>query len=152
MGKFSTNEDATVHKLELARIQLEDAVHLFLMGKYLSALTLAGAADGIMEGYMTSKDLKTAAEETWAEIETVRQKTGFAFAGTRTRKDAFKEWNEKKNRAKHHNKEESDMIPIDSFDAAYEMIQRANADADRLGVVTCNRQEYENWLIANIYK
>jgi hypothetical protein len=151
MGNYSEEEDVEIGKAELAKVQLEDAIELFLAGKRISVITLAGAADGIFCGLLKQRGESSVAEDTWKEIEEVRSKTGLAYAGDRTKKDAFNEWNEHRNRLKHHDERDSDVLNFSAFDEAYHAIQRANLDAEKLGIVAKNRQEYENWLIENIY-
>ena len=145
MGNYSEEVDVEISKAELAKVQLEDAIELFLAGKCISVITLAGAADGIFCGLLKQRGESSAAENTWKEIEEVRAKTGLAFAGNRTKKDAFNEWNEHKNRLKHHDERDGNVLIFSVFDEAYHAIQRANLDAEKLGIVTNNRQKYENW-------
>lgn len=151
MGSYSEEGDIEISKAELAKVQLEDAIDLFLAGKRISVITLAGAADGIFSGLLNQRGEFSAAEDTWNDIEEVRAKTGLAYAADRTKKDAFNEWNEHRNRLKHHDKRDDDVLRFSAFDEAYYAIQRANLDAEKLGIVAKNRQEYENWLIENIY-
>ena len=77
--------------------------------------------------------------------------TGLQYAGTRTKRDAFREWNERRNALKHHDEADRDPLTFNPFDDAFDMISRANANGDRLGVVASNRQDYENWLIENVF-
>jgi len=151
MGKYSEEDDVEIRKVDLAKEQLEDAIDLFLAGKRFSVITLAGAADGIFAGLLKKRGESSTAEDTWKEIEEVRTKTGLAYAGDRNRKDAFNEWNEHRNRLKHHDKRDKEVLVFSAFDEAYHAIQRANLDAEKLGIEAKNRQEYENWLIENIY-
>lgn len=151
MGKYTDEPDVTVSKADLAKTQLEDAIDMFLAGRRVSATTLAGAADGIFEGLLRERGEKTPAEETWEHIVEVREKTGLPFAGTRSKKEAFVEWNQGRNRFKHHDGRDSDPLTVNVFDESYDAIQRANVSGDRLGIVADNRQEYENWLIENVY-
>lgn len=151
MGKYSEEEDSEIGKDILAKVQLEDAIDLFLMGKRISAITLAGAADSIFSGLLEQQGKLPAAKEVWEHIVEIRKKIGLAYAGSRTEKDAFNEWNRSKNRLKHHDGKEEETLIINFFDEAYLSIQRANSDGDKLGVLAKNRQEYENWLIENIY-
>ena len=151
MSKYSFEEDIVISKAELAKTQLEDAIDLFLSGKRISVITLAGAAEEVFSRLLNIKGEKSVAEETWEHIEEVRKKTGLAFAGNRTKKDAFREWNEHRNILKHHSEKDKDPVKFSPFDEAYEMINRANLNAERLGIVAKNYQDYENWLIENIY-
>lgn len=151
MGKFSEEAESEISKATLAKIQLEDAIDLFLAGKRVSAITLAGAADGIFTGLLKQRGDEPVAKKVWRNIVEIRERTGLAYAGDRTEKDAFNEWNNSRNRMKHHDGEEGDTLTFNVFDEAYLSIRRANSDGDKLGVVAKNRQKYENWLIENIY-
>jgi hypothetical protein len=151
MSKYSEEADIEINKTDLAKEQIEDAIDLFLSGKRISAITLAGAADGIFTGLLKQQGISSAAEETWQEVEEIRQSTGLAYAGDRTKEDAYNEWNQFRNRLKHHDNRDGEVIQFSAFDEAYHAIQRANADAEKLGIFPKNRQEFENWLIENIY-
>ena len=151
MSKYSFEEDLTLTKQEIARIQLEDAIELFLARKWISAVTLAGAAEEIFARLLNLRGEPSAAEETWKHIEEIRAETGLPYAGSRTKKKAFHEWNEMKNSLKHHSNTDQDPLTFSAFDAAFEMINRANITGERLGVGAGNRQDYENWCIENIF-
>ncbi|MFK5951402.1 MAG: hypothetical protein QM500_21820 [Methylococcales bacterium] len=149
-SKLSFEENVTLKKSEIAMLQLEDAINLFMSGKRISVITLAGASDGILAGLLEQRGETSAADDTWNHIEEVRDKTGIAFAGERTKKDAFKEWNYHRNRLKHHDKRDEEVLKFSAFDQAYYSIQRANADAKKLGLKARNLQIYENWVIETI--
>ena len=151
MSKYSFEDDVILTKAKIARLQLEDAIELFLAGKRISAITLAGAAEEIFARLLNLQGEPSVAEETWEHIEEVRAATGLPDAGSRTKSDAFREWNKDRNALKHHSNVDEDPFTFSPFDAAYEMISRANVNGDRLGVVASNRQDYENWLIENIF-
>lgn len=144
-------EDVILTKISIALAQLEDAIELFMKGRRVSSITLAGAADGIFSGLLKQQNILSPSEETWERIKEIREITGLAYAGDRTQKEAFNEWNEARNRLKHHDDRDEDELIINVFDQAYYAIQRANYGADKLGVVAANRQEYENWLITNVF-
>ena len=133
-------------KSEIAIEQLEDAIDLFMSGKRISVITLAGAADGILAGLLEQQGETSATEDTWKHIEEVRVKTGLAYAGDRTRNKAFKEWNYHRNRLKHHDKQDEEVLEFSAFDEAYWSIERANADAKKLGLKARNLQEYKNYV------
>lgn len=148
MGRFSATEDVTISKLDLASAQLEDAIQLFLQARYWSAITLAGAADGIFSGLL-KEDAPDGS--TWREIEELRASTGLRIAGNRSEKEVFAEWNHSRNRLKHHGRDEDDSLRLNAFDEAYSALQRANLGGDRLNVRVNSRDDYENWLMINIY-
>lgn len=149
-SKLSFEENVALKKPEVAMLQLEDAIDLFMSGKRVSVITLAGAADGILAGLLEQRGEASAAEDTWKQIEEIRANTDLAYAGERTRKEAFKEWNYHRNRLKHHDKRDDEVLEFSAFDQAYYAIQSANADAAKLGLKARNLQEYENWVIETI--
>lgn len=151
MGKYSEESDSEIGKNTLAKIQLEDAIDLFLARNFISAITLAGAADGIFAGLLEQQGEDSAAKEMLKSIIGIREETGLKYGGVRTKKDTFNEWNKSRNRLKHHDVEEGGTLLLNAFDEAFISIQRANKDGDKLGVVAMNRQKYENWIIENIY-
>ena len=151
MPTLGFEELIKVKKADVALAQLEDAIDLFLVGKRLSSITLAAAADGIFSGLLKQKGEVSAAEETWDSIEKARESTGLDIAGDRTKKDAFNEWNWHQNRLKHHDKRDDDVLEINVFDHAYYAIKRAMADAEKLGLDPSNRFPFEEWLIENIF-
>lgn len=151
MPSLGYEESIFISKAQIALTQLEDAIDLFIMGNRISSITLAGAADGVLAGLLKQKRLLSPAEETWASIEEARSSTGLPFAGGRSKKDAFNEWNSTRNKLKHHDDRDEKNIEVNVFDEAYYAIQRANADAEKLGLEARNRQAYENWLIENVF-
>jgi len=151
MPSLGYEDPIKISKAEVALMQLEDAIDLFLSGKRLSSITLAAAADGVFSGLLKQKGEKSAAEETWESIEQARDNTGLEIAGDRTKKDAFNEWNWHQNRLKHHDKRDDELIEINIFDHAYYAIQRALADAKKLGFEPQNLFPFEKWMIENVF-
>ena len=151
MPSLDYEESIFISKAQIAMTQLEDAIDLFIKGNRISSITLAGAADGVLSGLLKQNGLLSPAEETWASIEETRRSTGLPFAGDRSKKDAFNEWNSTRNKLKHHDDRDEEQIEVNVFDEAYYAIQRANADAEKLGLEARNRQAYENWLIENVF-
>jgi hypothetical protein len=148
---FGHEESILLSKAHIALAQLEDAIELFIKGNRISSITLAGAADGIFSGLLKQKGILSPAEKTWASVEEARRSTGLSFGGERSKRDAFNEWNSTRNKLKHHDDKDEEQIEVNVFDEAYYAIQRANADAEKLGLKARNRQEYENWLIENVF-
>lgn len=122
------------------------------MEHWLSSITLAAAADGILAGLLTQQGKSPSAEATWKAIEEVRAKTGFSIAGDREEKDAYREWNWFHNRLKHHDSRDEDSLTLNQLDQAYYAIQRARADAEKLGLKPKNADEYDAWLIEHIFR
>lgn len=151
MPSLGYEDPIKVQKSRMALAQLEDAIELFLAGKRLSSITLAAAADGVFAGLLKQKGMQSAAEETWEQIEQLREVTGIAFAGDRTKKDAFNEWNWHQNRLKHHDNRDEQLLEINVFNHAYYAIQRAVADAEKLGLEVGNYFQYQEWLAENVF-
>ena len=151
MPSLGYEEPIILGKAEVALTQLEDAIDLFLNGKWLSSITLAAAADGILAGLLKQKGEQSAAEETWENIEKARESTGLDIAGDRTKKDAFNEWNWHQNRLKHHDEGDEDPLEINTFDHAYYAIKRALVDSKKLRIEPNNRFEFEEWLFENVF-
>lgn len=151
MGKYSCEDNCNIPKSDVARLQLEDAIDLFLINKRLSSITLAGAAEEIFARLLKQRGERSVVEESFRVVQEIREKTGFVAMGGRKKSEIFKEWNGARNTLKHHDETDDDTVTINLFDEAYMMIQRALANADKLGVNLRNRHEYENWLVENIY-
>jgi len=58
--------------------------------------------------------------------------------------EVFNQWNAGRNKVKHHNKNESEIVTISLFDEGYWMIKRALANASRLGIAIHNELDFEN--------
>lgn len=151
MPSLGYEDPIRIQKSRIALAQLEDAIELFLAGKRLSSITLAAAADGVFAGILKQKGMKSAADESWDQIEQQREVTGIEFAGDRTKNDAFNEWNWYQNRLKHHDNRDEELLEINVFDHAYYAIRRAVADAEKLGLEVDNRFQYEEWLVENVF-
>ena len=148
MGKFTDDPSRLISKHDVGLIQLEDAIRLFLEKRYLSAITLAGAADAIFCGLIEASGGKAPADATWMEIEHVRS-LGFPLGGTITKKEAFKQWNDTRNRLKHHNIEKDDSIlEIFEIDEAYNWIERARYSAKILDIEPCNIFDFDSRVIS----
>jgi hypothetical protein len=147
MGKYTKHTVTQIAKSEVALRQLDDAIGLFIVGRYFSAITLAGAADAIFCGLIEASGLQVPAERTWQEIEIVRKK-GIPLAGKITRKEAFQQWNSTRNRLKHHDPgRDSDTLEVFDIDEAYEWIERARHSAKDLGLNASKENDFENYVI-----
>ena len=151
MSKYSFEENLTLTKQDIAILQLEDAIDLFLARKWISAVTLAGATEEIFARLLNLRGKPSAVEETWEHIEEVRAVTGLPYAESRTKEEAIREWNEMRNALEHHSGTDKDPLTFSAFDVAFEMINRANINGEHLEVRARNRQDYENWCIENIF-
>ena len=149
--------DQTYTKLDLATKQLDDAISLFLKRHYVSALTLAGAADEILSKALSHRDQQDALEwkrealeprHTWLhgrslsraelcrlglQVPNIREENNTFISVTRT---------------------ESASEPSDTLDleeAALWTIVRACDNSDRLGLPrTARMLEFENWFYEHV--
>ena len=61
-------DDSTLSKREIAQMQLVEAISLFLQGKYVCAVTLAGAAEAVMSGLLDAEGKLSAVEESTTRV------------------------------------------------------------------------------------
>ncbi|UUZ65144.1 hypothetical protein LP417_11135 [Polaromonas sp. P1-6] len=143
-------EDTTITKSEVAKIQLSEAISHFLAGKYLCAITLSGAAEEIFARLLNARGERSVVEASFQAITDIREKTGLSAMGGKPKNEIFKEWNEARNTLKHHGKERDEVITINLFDEAYWMIKRALANAKKLQVPIGKELDFENWVVINV--
>ncbi len=142
--------DTIISKLEIAQRQLDEAVTLFLKGDYVCSLTLAGAAEGIFAGLLNQKGNPSVVEESFEAIQRIRGKIGLPVMGDKKNTEIFNQWNDARNKLKHHGKKESETVKLNLFDEAYWMLRRCIASTDMLGISIRNRDNFENWIVVNI--
>lgn len=142
-------EDVQIAKSEIARVQLERAIALFLEGDYVCSITLAGAAEAVYAGILEDAELPSAVEDSVAAIQSIRE-AGHSAMGGEPKNRIFNGWNAARNDLKHHGKGKAAIIAINLFDEAYWLIRRALANAQKLGAPITNSQDFENWIIMNI--
>jgi hypothetical protein len=150
METLGFEDPVEITKSEIARVQLAEAIELFLVGKYLPGITLAGAAEEILARLLNQKGEGSIVERSIELILELREQTALPVMGGKTKKEIFNEWNAARNQLKHHNEPEEEVVSINLFDEAYWMIRRALSNASKLGVQIENEREFENWVITNI--
>ena len=143
-------KDTEISKLEIARIQLEEAIAMFIGEKFLCALTLAGASEEILSRLLNARGQPSVVEQSVEAVLNLKRSTGLAGLADATDKQLFKNWNTARNAAKHHNATESETVVLNLFDEAYWMVRRALENAKRLGLNVCNELDFENWVIVNV--
>lgn len=144
-------EDNTqITKSEIAKTQLNEAISLFLAGKYLCSITLAGAAEEVFARLLNSRGRQSAVETSFQMIQKLREQTGLAVMGEKPKNEIFNEWNSARNTLKHHGKEGEEAITINLFDEVYWMIKRALINAKMLNESIHSELDFENWVIINI--
>lgn len=144
-------DDTEISKADIARMQLTEAITLFIEGRFLCALTLSGAAEEILARLLNSKGEKSVVEESFEKIQKIRVATGLAVMENKPKNEVFNQWNAGRNIVKHHNKNECEKVTLNLFDEGYWMINRALANASRLGIPIHNELDFESWCIEQIH-
>ena len=80
-------EDTQISKSEIAQIQLTEAIALFMSEKFLTAITLAGAAEEILARLVNSSGEDSVVEEAYAEIQNLREITGLSVMENKSNKE-----------------------------------------------------------------
>ena len=150
MSTLGFEDDTRISKVEIARTQLVEAIDLFLSGKFLCAITLAGAAEEIFARLLNQRGDISVVEESFKAIQHIREKTGLSVMSGKTKHEIFSEWNSARNKLKHHGKEDDEVLTINLFDEAYWMIKRSLTNAKRLEIRIKNQLDFENWIVINI--
>ena len=144
-------DDSTLSKREIARQQLVEAITVFLQGKFICAITLAGAAEAVMSGLLSAEERLSAVEESTTKISALLGAIGLKTIKPKKDTEHYNEWNRARNALKHYDKKkEPDTVALNQFDEAYWMIERALHNAELLAVPVANCDDYRNWIIVNI--
>lgn len=144
-------DDTQISKSDIGRTQLTEAIALFLGEKFLSAITLAGAAEEVLARLLNARGEQSVVEASFKEIQKLRESTGLAVMENRPKNEIFSQWNNARNTLKHHNERAEETVTINLFDEAYWMIKRALANASKLDISIHNESDFENWCIINLH-
>ncbi len=136
-----------LHKTDIAILQLKKAIELFVVEDFVCSLTLAGAAEEILGGLSRAKGMKTVTEESVDYMNVLFRHLDHAEIESKERKSIYNKWNFAKNKVKHHDKNDDDVLMFNTCDEAYWMIKRAIANGKMLGILAPNEQDFENWVI-----
>lgn len=143
--------DKQIPKSEIARVQLVEAITLFLEGNFICSITLAGAAEDVYAGILEDEGKASVVEESVAAVQRIRENTALnPFEGKPKNEMIYSAWNAARNDLKHHGKGKSAIVTINLFDEAFWMIKRALANAQKLGAPISNAHDFENWVVMNI--
>ena len=143
-------DETSLPKSEVARVQLVEAIALFVSEKFLPAVTLAGAAEEILGKLLMRQSALSVVKESVQAIEQLREKTGLSIMGGKNERELIDQWNAARNTVKHLIGPEEEPVTLNFCDEAYWMIRRALANADKLHISISNRDAFENWVIANV--
>ena len=143
-------EDTTISKRDIAVLQLNSAVSLFLAQEYVCAITLAGASEAVFAGLLAAQSQPSVVEDSTTAIANIWEKTGLVVAEGKKKTEIYNDWNSIRNKLKHHAKGEDEQFTVNLFDEAYWMIKRALCNAKRLNITIESDIDFENWVIGNI--
>jgi hypothetical protein len=110
-----------ITKPEIASSQLRTALQHFCRSEYVSAITLAGAAEEILGKLVKSAGMRNALEEDISFMNARLHARGCAIP----RKQLITWMNRPRDELKHIGKNHSDVLAIDALEAAEDMIERA---------------------------
>ena len=135
----------TLTKLEVAVSQLNQAIHLFLNGEYLSSLTLSGAAEEIL-GQLCKRAGKPVSIE--AIIAFHWTNTAPDLPDNERKKILLEVMNRARNAVKHAN-DPSETHFIVERDFPLQMIMRAMPMARSLGLPPSGEADMKRWIDSN---
>ena len=130
-------------KTTLAREQLEDGASLLFSGRYVSALTLLGAAEEVLSRLLEEQGGDHPLEDLWAGINEWNRQHG---GNDVSKKHVHRVFNEPRNSVKHHTPGELQSVVIFKAPAAAMMAERAAYAAKALGLKYKNSKQLEEWL------
>lgn len=147
MKSIGYTEDENLHKSEIAVIQLEKAIELFIHEEFICSLTIAGPAEELLGKLLAAKGMRTVIQESVDHLNVVLKTMGHEKINSDERKSIYSEWNHAKNRTKHHDEKEDEILRVNACDESYWMIKRAISNGKYLGINVTSEQEFENWII-----
>ena len=137
--------DQTYNTVDLAREQLAVALSLFKRKSFVSALVLAGAAEGILGNALSHRGQQNSLElkyETLEPILTMRRKT---------KEDFIRDENRALIAVTRMETASEPSVTLDLEDAALSMIVRACENSDLLGLPrTARMREFENYFYEQV--
>ncbi len=141
---------STFRKIDIAIIQLNDAISLFIEERFLSSLTLAGASESVISGLLAEAGDVSSGEEAYSLLRTFRKTLDLDPEIDRLpKKDFFKKWNNAKNTLKHHDIGDPEQFSLNACDEAYWMIGRCLRGAKLLGVDVEMKFAFQSWVKRN---
>ncbi|WP_139291897.1 hypothetical protein [Moritella viscosa] len=127
----------------MAKEQLEDAIELLVNGRYISCLTLAGAAEEI---FTTLADVKTGKNPFNIIHELINYDLAAEGNQQISRGKFRKVRNSARNLVKHHDPGDKESVHINRRGQALATLGQAMISADILEVKYKNKRKYNAWL------
>ena len=130
-------------KINLAKEQLEDAIELLVNGRYISCLTLAGAAEEVFTALVDVKMDKN-------PFNIIHELINYDLADKGhqqiSRGKFRKIRNSARNLVKHHDRGDEESVHINRRSQALATLGQAMISADLLEVKYKNKRKYNAWL------
>ena len=141
--------DQTYNKLDLATKQRDDAISLFLERQsFVSALTLAGAAEEILSKALSHRGEQDALERKREALEPLHT---WRHGRSLSREEFIREENRARIAVTHMESASDTSVTLDLEEAAYSMIVRACENSDLLGLPrTGKMRHFENWFYEHV--
>ena len=140
-----------IEKLEIAIRQLEDALALFTQERFISSLTLAGAAEEVLARLLEIEGKASTTERSISLLKEFCDDLNLdPDIKNQPKRQFYQYWNKDRNAVKHHDNNDPEVLEINDCDAAYWMIRRALSNAKEIGAKVRGRDEFENWVARQI--
>ncbi len=133
-------------KINLAKEQLEDAIELLVNGRYISCLTLAGAAE---EVFTALADAQLGKNPFNLIHELINYDLATEGHKQISRGKFRKVRNSARNLVKHHDLGDDESVHINRRGQAVATLSQAMISADMLEVKYKNKRKYNAWLKQN---
>ncbi len=136
-------------RLSLAKEQLETALDLFLDCQSLaSAITLAGAAEGVFGQALSLQDEAHALDHSYTHAARLHE---LLHNGSELKRKQYIQYqNRARDALKHLQEEEGSTIKMDLEEAACWILVRALENGQGLGIEFSRFEEFDNWFYENI--
>ncbi len=130
-------------KINLAREQLEDAIDMLVNGRYISCLTLAGAAEEVFTALADAK----LGKNPFNLIHELINYDLVAQGHKQISRGKFRKVrNGARNLVKHHDQGDNESVHINRREQAVATLGQAMISADMLEVKYKNKRKYNAWL------
>ena len=140
--------DQRYNRVDLAREQLDLAISQFLKGNFVSALTLAGAAEEILGRALSHRGEQNSLERKYEALEPIHR---ILHGRPLSREDFIRDENRALIAVTHMATASEPSVILDLEDAALSMIVRACENSDLLGLPrTARMREFENYFYEHV--
>ena len=132
--------DQTYDKIDLATKQLDDAISLFLKRHFVSALTLAGAAEDILASALSHRGQQNSLDSKYEVLEPI------LTMQHQTKEDFIRDENRALIAVTHMESASDTSVTLDLEEAAYSTIVRACHNYDLLDLPpTAKIRRFQGW-------